>query len=252
MATGKFYSSQYKKTELLIFRHPKKIVNYDIKIKLHGKRLYPSLFVKYLGVLIDCHLNFKTHMLSLGNKLSRAQGMLCKLRQYVNTSTLRSIYFSIFSSILTYASTIWGQSNNKQYRRIEAIQNKTVKIISFANHYDSPSLSYKNLRILKLRDHVRLHNFLFAHDCFNKHLPPALNDSLVLVSNIHNYDTRASRRKNVFLPSVRTSTFGLKSILFQSGTEWNNYINKFNHIDFHQKGRSFCKQKLVEFFLDRY
>ena len=53
-----------KKTELLIFRHPKKIVNYDIKIKLHGKRLYPSLFVKYLGVLIDCHLNFKTHMLS--------------------------------------------------------------------------------------------------------------------------------------------------------------------------------------------
>ena len=187
-----------------------------------------------------------------GCKLSRAQGMLCKLRHYVNISTVRSIYYSIFSSLLTYASTVWGQNNNKQFRRLESIQNKTVKIISFANHFDSPSLSYKTLRILKLRDHIRLHNFLFAHDCINNRLPSALNDSLKLVSNTHNYVTRSSRLNSVFLPRVRTSTFGLKSILFQSGTEWNIFINKFNHIDFSIMGRSFCKQKLIEFFLDLY
>ena len=62
-----------KKTELIIFRHPKKIIKYDLEIKLHRKRLYHSKFVKYLGVLKDCHHNFKTHMTSWG-KLSRAQG----------------------------------------------------------------------------------------------------------------------------------------------------------------------------------
>ena len=30
------------KTEMLIFRHPNKALNYDLKIKLDGKRLYPS------------------------------------------------------------------------------------------------------------------------------------------------------------------------------------------------------------------
>ena len=145
-----------------------------------------------------------------------------------------------------------GTEKNKQFRRIEAIQNKTVKIINFANRLDSPSLSYKTLRVLKLQDHVRLYNFLFAHDHMNNRLPPALNDSLVLVANTHMYYTRASHLNNVFLPRVRTSTFGLKSILFQSGTEWNIFVKKFNHVDFTQISRSLSKQKLIEFFLDLY
>ena len=37
------------KTELIIFKHPNKRLNYDLKIKLNGKRLYPSNVVKYLG-----------------------------------------------------------------------------------------------------------------------------------------------------------------------------------------------------------
>ena len=41
------------KTELLIFRHSNKKINYDFKIIMYGEKLYPSTFVKYLGVLID-------------------------------------------------------------------------------------------------------------------------------------------------------------------------------------------------------
>ena len=37
------------KTELIIFRHPSKIINYrDLKIKIEGKRLAPSKYVQYL------------------------------------------------------------------------------------------------------------------------------------------------------------------------------------------------------------
>ena len=41
------------KTELLICRHPSKRINYYFKIKIEGKKLYPSKCVKYLGILID-------------------------------------------------------------------------------------------------------------------------------------------------------------------------------------------------------
>ena len=40
------------KTEILLFRHPNKPVNYELKIKLDGKRIYPSKFVKNHGILI--------------------------------------------------------------------------------------------------------------------------------------------------------------------------------------------------------
>ena len=49
------------KTELIIFRDPRKKSSYDLKIKIDGKKLIPSKFVKYLGVFIDSHLNWQIH-----------------------------------------------------------------------------------------------------------------------------------------------------------------------------------------------
>ena len=37
------------KTEFILFRHLNKKVNCDLKIKINGKRLYPSDYVKYFG-----------------------------------------------------------------------------------------------------------------------------------------------------------------------------------------------------------
>ena len=74
--------------------------HYELKVKLYGKRLYPSAYVKYLGLLIDSNLNWSFHMKSLASKLTRAISILAKIRHYVDKSTLRSIYFSIFLSIL--------------------------------------------------------------------------------------------------------------------------------------------------------
>ena len=50
------------KTETILFRHPKKKMNYDLKLKLHGKRLCFSQKTKYLGVHIDQHLSWKTQL----------------------------------------------------------------------------------------------------------------------------------------------------------------------------------------------
>ena len=71
---------------------------------MNGKKLYPSKFVKYLGILIDSQLNFSYHINSISNKLGRAIGMLAKIRHYFTKDTLRSIYFGIFSSVLIYGS----------------------------------------------------------------------------------------------------------------------------------------------------
>ena len=78
-------------------------------LKIDGKKLIPSKFVKYLGILIDEHLNWHAHQTALSTKLSRAIGMLYKIGHFVDHATLRMIYFGIFSSILMYGCQIWGQ-----------------------------------------------------------------------------------------------------------------------------------------------
>ena len=59
------------KSELLRFRHPNKKLNYDLKIKIDGMRLYPSKYDKYLGFFIDSH-NWSQHTNILAAKLSHA------------------------------------------------------------------------------------------------------------------------------------------------------------------------------------
>ena len=58
------------KTEYIIFRSPRKQFDYNINIKLNGKRLYPSTYIKYLGVLLDEHLSWKPHINELTKKLN--------------------------------------------------------------------------------------------------------------------------------------------------------------------------------------
>ena len=137
------------KTELLLFRHPNKKLNYEIKIKIDGKKIVPSDSVKYLGIIIDSHLNWHHHANELAPKLSRAIGMLAKIRHYVDSKTLFMIYHGIFSSILLYGSQIWGQGSNKSLNKIHQLQNKVLRVIHFKSFDSNVDQLYKSSNILK-------------------------------------------------------------------------------------------------------
>ena len=51
-------SLNVEKTELVIFKSPRKVLLDEIKIKVSGKRLCPSNSVKYLGIKIDRFLQW--------------------------------------------------------------------------------------------------------------------------------------------------------------------------------------------------
>ena len=160
------------KTELLSFRHPNKEINYDLKIKINGKRLLPPNFVKYLGTLIDSHLTWNYHTDMLAAKYSRNIGMLTKIRHYVTNDTLRTIYFGIFSSIMN-GSQVWGQIQNRYVNRITKLQDRAIRVINFASYFASRNQLYKKSRILKFSDNIQLANFLLVYASFNHSLPKA-------------------------------------------------------------------------------
>ena len=158
------------KTEAILFRHPNKSINYDLKLKLNGKDLKLTNSVKYLGVYLDSHLNWSNHIDVLAPKLNRAAGMLAKIRHYVSSETLRNIYFAIFHSILTYGAQIWGQTINKNIKRVILIQKKALRIINFADFNAPTSKLFSDSKLVKFKDHVTMQNFLLTHDFINHNL----------------------------------------------------------------------------------
>ena len=76
---------------MVIFKSKHKKFEGDLKIKLCGKRLYPTESVKYLGVKIDTNLSWQYHVNDLSIKLNRANALLFKMRKYISLKILRSI-----------------------------------------------------------------------------------------------------------------------------------------------------------------
>ena len=95
---------------MVIFKSKQKKLEGDLKIKLCGKRLYATDSVKYLGVKIDTNLTSQHHANDLSGKLNRANALLFKIKKCVSSKILRSIYFSIFDSHLSYCCLFWAQN----------------------------------------------------------------------------------------------------------------------------------------------
>ena len=68
-------------------------------LKLNGKRLYPKNSVnsvKYLDISINEKLNWKPQISDGAIKLNKENGILSKLRQFIDWKTLKTIYHGIF------------------------------------------------------------------------------------------------------------------------------------------------------------
>ena len=93
---------------MVIFKSNQKKFEGDLKIKLCGKRLYPTESVKYLGIKIDATPSWQYHVNDLSIKLNRANALLFEMRKHVSLKILKSIYFAIFDSYLSYCCLVWA------------------------------------------------------------------------------------------------------------------------------------------------
>ena len=91
-------SLNVKKTEMVIFKSKQKKFEGDLKIKLSGKRLYPTEIVKYVSVKIHTNISWQYHVNDLSITLSKAIALLFKMTKYGSRKILRSIYFAVFDS----------------------------------------------------------------------------------------------------------------------------------------------------------
>ena len=103
-----------KKTDLIVFHSKQHALNYDsISIKFNGIKLFPVDNVKYLVMYIDKYLSWNFHIQQLTKRLSRANGILSKLRHNSLINTCLHVYYVIFYSHLIYGCSIWGLTTHR-------------------------------------------------------------------------------------------------------------------------------------------
>ena len=76
--------------------------------------------IKYLGVLLDDKLNFLPQILTLETRLSRNVGVLLKLKTFLPTSALLTLYFAFIHPFLSYGVIVWGTCNKSYTDKIRS------------------------------------------------------------------------------------------------------------------------------------
>ena len=247
------------KTELIFFRSKQHSLDYkNISIKFNGVKLAPVDYVKYLGIYIDKYLSWNVQVLQLSKKLSRANGILSKLRYYVPFETCLQVYYALFYSHLIYGCNVWGLTSNENINKIEILQRKCLRIITFSDFRSHTNHLFIKHKILKVRDIINLQHLLLLFKFLDNSLPTDLITLFKLNAEIHRYQTR-----QVFhIPGVDTSTYGINSIKFHCPVLWNKTWThgvatdgeksnvSFNHIhSVHQFKRTLKKHYLYNYTL---
>ena len=209
---------------MVIFKSKRKKFNDTVKIKLSGKRIYPTASVKYLGVKIDQHLTWQHHINDLSVKLNRANALLFKIRKFVDDKILRSIYFAIFESNLNNCSLVWAQNYNV-INRLVIIQKKALRIMNYQPRNSHTSPLFRKAAVLKFKDKINLENILFISKSINNLLPSLFNNWFVFSSDTHKYNTSWSSDDKLQKYSYRTNTYGKNSIIISVIESWNNSQN---------------------------
>ena len=214
---------------MVIFKSKQKKFEGDLKIKLSGKRLYPTESVKYLGVKIDTNLSWQYHVNDLSVKLNRANALLFKMIKYVSCKILRSTYFAIFDSYLSYCCLVWAQ-NCSTIQQIAILQKKAIRIINFQPRNSHTSHLFKQSSILKYQDKMCLESILCISKSLNNLSPSVFDTWFSFSSDQHNYETSSSTQGNLTKRFYKKNKYGKYSITVSAVESWNKTQKQLKNI----------------------
>ena len=161
-------------TELIFFHSRQHPLNYDISIKFNGVKLTHVDYVKYLGMYIDKYLSWNFHVLQLSMKLSRANGILSKLRYNAPFHTCLQVYYAIFYSGLTYGCNVEGLTSEENLNKIEILQRKCIRIMTFSgfrSYTNHLFIKHNNLKVCEI---IKLQQLQLPFNFLNNSLPSDL------------------------------------------------------------------------------
>ncbi len=112
----------------MVFHHKQKQLNPDSIPILEINRTQIKLVKEwhFLGITINEFLDWNSHTIKISNKLSRAIGIMHKLRKIIPMQILKLMYTCIILPHLYFGITAWGFT----CRRVYGLQKKAVRIIT--------------------------------------------------------------------------------------------------------------------------
>lgn len=137
----------YSKTKLMTF-HPYQKTRILLDFYFKNSKLETVNEFTLLGLVIDTHINWKSHILKTRSKLSKFSYALREIKKTTNIQTALTTYYAYAYAWLSYGVTLWGNSTDAP--TLFTLQKKLVRILVNIEQTDSCKPHFQKHNILTL------------------------------------------------------------------------------------------------------
>ena len=157
--------------------------------------------MQYLGVILDNKLNWHSHIQYVCTKLSKAAGIIYKVRKKVPQKVLLLLYHSLVATHLRYGVASWGTAKTTALVKLRSLQTKILLYITFTPRDTDVSNQFTKLNLLAFHDIYVLEVSKFMYRNSKSTLASSFDEYFSDIE--HQYSTRIRANSTLALPRPR-------------------------------------------------
>ena len=163
-----------KKTKYSIYgmrSNIKKSKMLDIRLSLNAHILERVCSYKYLGLILDEHLNYNKHIKEMTKVISHKLYLLSKIRRYITQYACINIFKTMILSVIEYCDIIYAGTSHANLAKIDNLFFRGLRICLDCNIMTSRKVLCKECMVAPLSNRRDAHLLLFMHkQTSQKHL----------------------------------------------------------------------------------
>ena len=156
-------------------------------------------------------------------------GVIKRVRPYVPTDTLITIYNSIVKSHLEYCCEVWDSLGKVLSEKLQKFQNRAARLILGTDHRASTDLVLGLLNWKRLENQRFNRKAVMMHKIANNNAPTSLTELFTRVGDSTDYNLRGAQSRFV-LPRPRTESLK-KSFSYSGAITWNSLPERLRQIE---------------------
>ena len=141
------------KTNYMVFRPYQRYINLDpIVIRINNIPLIRKENASFLGIVINENLSWKNHTKHVSSKISKAVGIISKVKHIFPKCVLVNIYNSLILPYLQYGNVVWGNYYKSNIEILHKLQKRACRIITSSHRRQSSQPIFSHLKLLNIYD----------------------------------------------------------------------------------------------------
>ena len=195
---------------MMVFHHRQRnISQLKLNLSINGVIIEEVSEFNFLGIMLDKNLSWNSHAQKIASMISIVNGILCRLKRFVPSDVLQTIYNALIQPLINYGILLWG----KNTKRVLKLQKWAVRSMTCSKYNAHTDPLFINLKLLKVDDIYKLSALKFYFKYNKDILPNYFNGMFDPLYLSHQYDTRHREEPVVAIPNTEAANKSIRYAL---------------------------------------